>query len=112
MFTKEFWKQTLERFIKTFAQTFIAAGITFSATAGDWQKAGIAAAFAAGLSVLTSIASIGIGDKGTPSLVSATTTSDEVIEVQQQPNVQNYQDRQAISDFLETKGGVNNDSNS
>lgn len=109
MFTKEFWKQTAERFIKTFAQTFIAAGITFSATAGDWQKAGIAAAFAAGLSVLTSIASISIGDKGSPSLVSTTGTA---IDVQQQPNVQDYADREAITDYLDTKGGVNNDSNS
>jgi len=102
--------QTLERFIKTFAQTFIAAGITFSATAGDWQKAGIAAAFAAGLSVLTSIASISIGDKGTPSLVS--TSTPEEINVEQQPTVQNYADREAITDYLDTKGGVNNDSNS
>ena len=62
--TKDFWEQTLERAIKTFAQTVIAAvGVT--AVAIDqvpWRVVLLTAATATVLSVLTSIASSGIGD--------------------------------------------------
>lgn len=69
MFTKEFWKRTAERAIKTFAQALIATGIVVGATSKEWQAAGLAAVIAAVLSVVTSVASEGVGEKGTPSLV-------------------------------------------
>lgn len=68
--TKDFWEQTLERAIKTFAQTVIAAvGVT--AVAIDqvpWRVVLLTAATATVLSVLTSIASSGIGDRNSPSV--------------------------------------------
>lgn len=69
MFTQDFWKRAAERAIKTFAQALVASGIVVGATGHEWQAAVIAAAIAAVLSVLTSVAGIGIGDAGTPSLV-------------------------------------------
>lgn len=70
MFSVQFWKQAGERALKTFCQTLIASGIVVGVTGWDqWQAALIAAAIAALLSVATSVASIGLGDKGTPSLV-------------------------------------------
>lgn len=75
MFTKEFWLQTGERAIKTFAQALIATGIVVGATGREWQAAVIAAGIAAGLSIVTSVASTGVGDKGTPSLVTPPTPS-------------------------------------
>lgn len=69
MFTKEFWLRVAERAIKTFAQALVATGIVVGATGQEWQAAVIAAAIAAVLSVVTSVASIGVGESGTPSLV-------------------------------------------
>lgn len=80
MFTKEFWLKTLERAVKTFAQTLVASGIVFTATANDWTNALIAAALASAFSVITSVASISVGDKGTPSLVG--TPEPEVVKVE------------------------------
>jgi len=73
MWTSEFWKQAAERAVKTFAQTLVAAGLVVGVAGwGEWQAALIAAGIAALLSVATSVASAGFGDKGTPSLVSET----------------------------------------
>lgn len=70
MWTSSFWKQAAERAIKTFAQTLVASGIVVGVAGWDkWQAALIASAIAAGLSVITSAASIAVGEKGTPSLV-------------------------------------------
>lgn len=70
MWTSEFWKQAAERAVKTFAQTLVAAGLVVGVAGWDeWQAALIAAGIAALLSVATSVASAGFGDKGSPSLV-------------------------------------------
>jgi hypothetical protein len=77
MWTVTFWQRAAERAIKTGAQAAIAAlvltdpgAIGFDALAADWQAV---ASFAGGglvLSLLTSLASSGMGpDKGDPSLV-------------------------------------------
>lgn len=82
MFSKDFWLRTLERALKSAAQfALIAWGATVFTSIGDVMAVGTAVGFAAlfgfGLSALTSIASIGIGDKGTPSLVPLPTTPKE-----------------------------------
>lgn len=71
MFTKTFAVQTLERAIKTFAQTLVAlAGASqMDWMSLDWQQLVATSAIAAGLSVLTSIASDKIGPANTPSTV-------------------------------------------
>lgn len=74
MFTKQFWLDTLERALKTAAQFgLLAWGTTVFTAVGDvvsiGQAVGFALLFGAGLSVLTSVASIGVGPKGSPSLV-------------------------------------------
>ena len=70
MFTAAFWKQAAERAIKTLAQVLV-AGLTVEIIMDGAQLVPvlIGATLAAVLSVLTSIASIGAADKGTPSLV-------------------------------------------
>lgn len=70
MFTVAFWRSAAERAIKTLAQSLIAilaVGQTNILTV-DWQQALAVAATATLLSVLSSIASAGIGNYG-PSLV-------------------------------------------
>lgn len=69
MFTAQFWKQAGERALKTFAQAFVATGIVVGATGKEWQSALLAAAIAAGLSVVTSVASSSVGEKDSPSLL-------------------------------------------
>ena len=71
MFTKTFALQTLERAVKTFAQTLVAlAGASqMDWMSLDWQQLAATSAIAAGLSVLTSIASDKIGPVDTPSMV-------------------------------------------
>ena len=71
MFTKSFVMQLVERAIKTFAQTLVAlAGASQMDWLNlDWQHLTATAAIAAGLSVLTSIASDKIGPADTPSTV-------------------------------------------
>lgn len=72
MWTASFWKDAGERAIKTFAQALLATmTVGTSIVEIDWaQGAGIAAT-AAAMSILTSIGSAGVGDKGTAGLVSA-----------------------------------------
>jgi hypothetical protein len=74
MFTKLFWLQTLERALKSMAQFGLFAwGTTVFTAVGDVVNTaaavGLAMLFGFGLSVLTSVASIGVGNPGTPSLV-------------------------------------------
>lgn len=71
MWTKQFWKATAERAIKTFAQSgvaYLAAGIT-GLFQVEWVQFGSVAGLAAVISVLTSIGSGAITD-GSPSLTS------------------------------------------
>lgn len=72
MFTKSFVSQLVERAIKTFAQTLVAlAGASqMDWLSLDWPQLAATAAIAAGLSVLTSIASDKIGPADSPSMVS------------------------------------------
>lgn len=71
MFNKEFALATLERALKTFAQALVAVFAAGSITVlnVDWTQALAVAGTAALLSVLTSVASGGIGNYG-PSLTS------------------------------------------
>lgn len=76
MFTKSFWKSAAERAIKTVAQALIAviAATTFDWFTADWQAIAGTAATAGVLSLLSSIASAGIGDRGTTSLMTLPVT--------------------------------------
>lgn len=71
MFTSTFWKSAAERAIKTVAQALIAvlAATTFDWFTADWQAIAGTAATAGVLSLLSSIASAGMGDKGSTSLL-------------------------------------------
>lgn len=76
MFTLMFWKQTAERAAKTAGQFGVAAlGAVVFTNAREmfngFALVGFAMLTGAVLSLLTSLASISVGDKGTPSLVSA-----------------------------------------
>lgn len=70
MWTVSFWKDAAERAIKTGAQVAIAA-VTSAATldAIDWKVAGMTIGTAVVLSLLTSIVSSQVGNKGTASAV-------------------------------------------
>lgn len=73
MKSKEFWTDTAERAVKTFAQSLLAvftAGVTIISV--DWKEAMAIGATAALVSVLTSVASTSNGDKGSASLVRPT----------------------------------------
>lgn len=70
MFTVMFWRQALERAVKTFAQAlagFAAVAVTLDAV--DWVAALSGAGLAALLSVLTSLGSLPVGPTGSPSSV-------------------------------------------
>lgn len=72
MRSSAFWFDAGERAVKTAAQALIAlfvAGVTIVSI--DWREALAVAATAALISVLTSIASSGVGDHDTASLVDA-----------------------------------------
>jgi hypothetical protein len=71
MFTKIFLRQVAERAVKTFAQTFVAlAGVSqMDWLSLDWAQLAATSGIAAGLSVLTSIASDKIGPTDSPSIV-------------------------------------------
>lgn len=80
MRTKTFWMETLERAVKTLAQSLIAA-IGAGAAVPVWELGwaeilGIALT-ATVLSVLTSIASAGTGTPDTPSIVAPTAPADD-----------------------------------
>ena len=69
MFTAPFWRATLERAVRTLAQTLVAL-LTSGATGlldVDWPQSLSVAGLAALLSVLTSVAAAGVGPGG-PSL--------------------------------------------
>ncbi|MFR1821496.1 MAG: holin [Lactococcus petauri] len=71
MFTKTFWKDTLERAVKTFMQALIAAAAT--GVTGlldvDWANALSVAGLATLISVGTSFGGFKAGDTGTASMV-------------------------------------------
>jgi hypothetical protein len=72
MFTVTFWRQTIERAIKSAAQALLGFWVgaqAFNAWDADWKKAGGVALGGAILSVLTSLASAGVGRSNSPSLV-------------------------------------------
>ena len=72
MFTKSFWKETIERAVKTSAQFVIGAGILGEGAdlfSLDWSTVGSFALTGAILSALTSLASVAIGSKGNPSVI-------------------------------------------
>ena len=73
MFTQTFWKSAIERAIRTFCQTLVAVvgASQFDWMTADWQSLLITSGIAATLSVLTSIAGVNIGDKGSASLTIA-----------------------------------------
>lgn len=117
MFTAQFWKEVAERAIKTFFQTLIATGIIASAagaTSQQWKDAAFVVGIATVLSVVSSIAGVAVGPKGSPSLVEPATApsediqafpvgSDDIVVVSApdpEPAEQNLEDRQAISDYL------------
>lgn len=77
MFTASFWKSAAERAIKTVAQALIAvlAATTFDWFSADWKAIAGTAATAGVLSLLSSIASAGIADKGTASIIAGPTNA-------------------------------------
>lgn len=69
MYTVTFWKDALERALKTAAQVVLGFGIADVAIFDvDWGNALAVAATGAVLSLLTSFVSAPVGDKGTASL--------------------------------------------
>lgn len=76
MFTKLFWKDSVERFVKTFAQALLALFVVAPQTpilAFDWPSALGLAATAAVISFLTSVVS-GLASKDTVSPASLAPT--------------------------------------
>jgi hypothetical protein len=74
MFKRKFWIETGERAAKSAAQYgLLSWGTVVFTSVGEVvstaQALGFGVLFGAGISLLTSIASANIGDKGTPSLV-------------------------------------------
>jgi hypothetical protein len=71
MFTQTFWKSAMERAIRTFCQTLVAVvgASQFDWMSANWQTLIATSAVAAGLSVLTSVAGVNVGDKGSTSLM-------------------------------------------
>jgi hypothetical protein len=71
MLRRDFWTGTLERAVRTIAQTLaavLAAGMILTDSAA-WREALLAAATAGLLSVLTSVAASKVGDPESPSFV-------------------------------------------
>lgn len=71
MFTRQFWTLTAERAVKTFAQALAAvlAASGVGLLSADWKVALSTAGMATVVSVLTSVASSGVGPADSPSLV-------------------------------------------
>lgn len=73
MFTGKFWKQAAERAVKAFAYSLLAqwgAGDVLGIGSVDWGRSFSVSGLAALLSVIGSVASAGVGEKDSPSLVS------------------------------------------
>lgn len=82
MFTWVFWKQAIERALKTAAQSAIGVLVTlYTIQEVDLGLVLGTAALATVLSVLTSIASAGTGDAESPSLVTTSTESEYNVEI-------------------------------
>jgi len=74
MWTTSFWKSAVERAVKTAAQVtvaFLGADVV-NAFSVDYQRVAGIALGAAVVSILTSVASAGVGPENSPSLVSTT----------------------------------------
>lgn len=74
MRSKQFWLDTAERAVKTLAQSLLAvfaAGVTIVSV--DWKETLAIGATAALVSVLTSVASVGKGERESASLVNQPT---------------------------------------
>ena len=72
MFTARFWKDALERAAKSAAQAMLLYGggdLALGAWSANWKSAVAIAGAAAGLSLLTSIVSLKVGDEDTASVV-------------------------------------------
>lgn len=71
LFTRKFWEDAAERALKTAGQSFGLAlvGGAVNVLTLDWTTVGGSILTGAALSLATSIASAGIGDSGTASLV-------------------------------------------
>ena len=71
MFTVLFWKSAAERALKTAAQAalLVIGADQVNALSADWTLVGGFALGGAALSVLTSVASSGVGEADSPSLV-------------------------------------------
>ncbi len=71
MWTKTFWKQALERALKTFAQAALAllAGDGIGVLDVNWGDVASVGALAALASVLTSVGTAGVGEPNDPSLI-------------------------------------------
>jgi hypothetical protein len=71
MWTKNFWKQSAERALKTFAQGSLAllAGDGLGVLDINWGDVASVGALAAIASVLTSIVTAGVGEPNDPSAV-------------------------------------------
>lgn len=101
MWTRLFWLSALERALKTFAQTLLVIWPLADNTLGlldvDWAKSASIAGMAAAVSVLTSIASAGVGPDGSPSLVGEPPTQPETVLTADPdevvPSVDNHVDR-------------------
>jgi hypothetical protein len=73
MWTTRFWKETVERALKTFAQTIVALlGVGgFGIIDAPWRSSLSVAGLAALLSILSSIGSATVSERGTASVVPA-----------------------------------------
>jgi hypothetical protein len=74
MFTMQFWKDAVERMLKTVAEVLLAylgVGEFLNAFSVNWGEAGGVALGAAILSILFSLASNNLGRSGTASLTEA-----------------------------------------
>lgn len=72
MFTVVFWKQAAERAVKSAAQAVLGLWVgaeAFDAWDADWSKAGGVALGGLALSLLSSLATSGVGAKSSPSAV-------------------------------------------
>ena len=71
MFSLNFWRQAVERAVKTAAQTLavVFTADQISLVTADWKAIGAMVGTAALLSILTSIATSGLGESDSPSAV-------------------------------------------